>query len=678
MAEKLKLVFDVDDKGSVKLDNISGKIDKTGQSLNKTTTSANKHASSLNSLAGTVSLLAGAYAAASLVKGAIQQADAWTLVNGRLSLVTDSSQELINVQNKLFDIAQGTRQEFSSVADLYARLARSTEDLGTSQEDLLGVTETINKTLIVSGASATQADAALMQLGQGFASGTLRGDELNSVLEQTPRLAQAIAEGMGVSVGQLRALGAEGKITAESVMLALKDQATAVDKEFSRMPKTVGQSFTLLGNEIFKTIGLANSATDATGGIAEAVTWVAEAVGNNTDDIVNAWLFVNATVGRTIDIFNLLYETGELGAQGLALGAEIAFNNMASDILALLATMSGELEAFGITSEETTTKLAEGSLNALIAANQAASQLRAETLEYDEALQAVNMTVEERMELMRQEAELKQALSDQDTENKIAKKEIEQEEGLDEDGQAALDKYISQLDAKRMALEQSLLDEEEMLAVKTEEKVALADELLEQERITKEEHYALLIAIAEKYEEDYTRISVKGYTERQKFAAKSTLNQAKDVLGLMQSLTAGVANENKAMFNINKAAALANAGINMYEGISLTLSKYPYPVSIAMAALQAAAGAAQISAISSSSFDSGGGATSTLTAGGGLSTTEGIVPTDIGGELGTQATVPTQITINLGDSSIISTDSVRELIEAINVELGDGAIISAT
>lgn len=185
-----------------------------------------------------------------LTKDAIRQADTWNLLEGRLGLVTKSKQQLLTVEAELFDISQNSRTGYAQDADLYARIARSTEQLGKSQKDTLSVTEAISQSLVISGASAESANAALVQLGQGFASGVLRGEELNSVMEQSPRLALAIAQGMGVTIGQLRQMGADGKLTADAVFNAILKQKDSIEKEFGKMPVTVGQSMTVLQNQI--------------------------------------------------------------------------------------------------------------------------------------------------------------------------------------------------------------------------------------------------------------------------------------------------------------------------------------------------------------------------------------------------------------------------------------------
>lgn len=213
---------------------------------------------------------------AAVTKQAIAMADAYSGMQGRLSLVTKGTAELGVVTERLYEISQRSRGSFEETSNLYAKLAQSTSELKVNQSDLLNVTETISKALIVSGAAASESEGALRQLGQAFASGALRGDELNSIMEGTPRLARAIAEGMGISIGQLRAFGKEGKLTASSIFDALISQQQVIEQEFARMPTTVGQSFVLLGNSMLKFVGQANETLGVTIMLADGVKFMAE------------------------------------------------------------------------------------------------------------------------------------------------------------------------------------------------------------------------------------------------------------------------------------------------------------------------------------------------------------------------------------------------------------------
>lgn len=285
-----------------------------------------------NSFGGLKTAIAGLGLGA-LLREAGQLADTYSNIRGRLSLVTSGTADLANVTQKLFDSAQRARVSFEATTDLYSSLARSTKALGTSQTDLLAVTETINKALIVSGASAATAEGALTQLGQGFASGTLRGDELNSVLEGTPRLAQAIADGMGVTVGQLRKLGGEGKITGETVFNALKGQKDAVEAEFAKMPVTIGQSFVQLRNEILKYVGEADTAGGTSAAFAEGVALLAR----NLDVVVP----VIGALGLALGVG---FVASAVAASGAAAGTTTAFGTMA---VAARGAGTAVLGAFG-------------------------------------------------------------------------------------------------------------------------------------------------------------------------------------------------------------------------------------------------------------------------------------------------------------------------------------------
>ncbi|MBN0091385.1 tape measure protein, partial [Pseudomonas aeruginosa] len=127
----------------------------------------------------------------------------------------------------VYSVAQNARSSLEGTAELYQRIAASAGDLGVNQQQVVQVTQNISKAMSASGVSAAAAEDALVQLGQAFASGVLRGQELNSVLEQAPGLAQAVANGLGVAVGDLRKLGEQGKLTSKQVFEAILSQTRA-------------------------------------------------------------------------------------------------------------------------------------------------------------------------------------------------------------------------------------------------------------------------------------------------------------------------------------------------------------------------------------------------------------------------------------------------------------------
>ncbi|WP_141088543.1 tape measure protein, partial [Campylobacter concisus] len=172
-------------------------------------------------------------------KGSLASIDAFSNAMGRLKLATKSSEELKALSEQILNISNSSRVSFTETTDLYTRFANNLKNTTISSSKMLEVTKAVSQSLIVSGASANSANAALVQLAQGLAADSLRGQELASVMEQTPRLAQAIADGMGVSIGELRKLAEQGKLTAETVFNALYKQKDVIEKEFLQMPATI-------------------------------------------------------------------------------------------------------------------------------------------------------------------------------------------------------------------------------------------------------------------------------------------------------------------------------------------------------------------------------------------------------------------------------------------------------
>lgn len=211
-----------------------------------------------------------------------EASEAYSSLTNRMKLVTSSSQELVAAQSAVFAVAQSAYQPLTSTAELYQRIATNQKELKLTGAGVAGIVGTISKTLAISGASAASADAALIQLGQAFASGTLRGEELNSVMEQAPALAQAIAAGMGKTVGELRTLGAAGLLTAEAVVKALQDQEQAVSSLFSKISVTIGQSLTVFGNSFTQLVGRLDQASGASQAIASNFVAASQAIDSLT------------------------------------------------------------------------------------------------------------------------------------------------------------------------------------------------------------------------------------------------------------------------------------------------------------------------------------------------------------------------------------------------------------
>lgn len=253
----------------------TGDVRRATAELDRLERAAGKNTSAASALGGAYGKLGGILAGVSFVatgREAIKLADTYASMTARLSLVTRGTDELTRAQRDLLAVAQQTRIGLVQTADLYASLARNATQLGVSQNEVIAVTRTINQALTISGTSATSAAAALVQLNQAFASGVLRGEELNSVLEQAPALARAIADGLGVPIGQLRKLGEEGKLTADKVFAALQKSSGSIQSAFEKMPLTVGQATTQAGNSVLVLVGQIDRLVGSTSAIAGFVS----------------------------------------------------------------------------------------------------------------------------------------------------------------------------------------------------------------------------------------------------------------------------------------------------------------------------------------------------------------------------------------------------------------------
>ena len=244
--------------------------------------------------------VAGPIAAFLGVQQISQSAEQWTNLSNRLKLVTNSSAELAVAQNDVFRIAQNARAPLAETASLYQNIARNADELNLSGKGVADIVDTISKTMAISGASAASAQAAMIQLGQAFSSGVLRGEEFNSVMEQAPALAKAIADGMGVAVGKLRGLAQDGKLTADVVVDALQRQASAVDEQFSQIAPTISAALQTVENSLIRLVGTMDQSLGASSGIASGIISVSgamDSLANNAGLVEKALTVALAVAG---------------------------------------------------------------------------------------------------------------------------------------------------------------------------------------------------------------------------------------------------------------------------------------------------------------------------------------------------------------------------------------------
>ncbi|MFH3942201.1 tape measure protein [Acinetobacter nosocomialis] len=284
MAQESRLVIVIDAKNAERnarnLGNELDSIERKGDFATK----------SMDGLSVATRQLAGYMAGLVTVSAAISKMDTYTGLQNRLKLVTNNQVELNKATEDTFRIAQKTYSAWDSVLQVYQRFSDNAKILNLTMDDTARLTETVSKAVAISGASAAAADAALVQFGQALASGTLRGEELNSVMEQTPALAKAIAQGMGITVGELRSVAAEGKITSQEIVKALRNVEKDVDALFAKTDITIGQSLTLLNNEITKFVGESGKGS----GAAQVLAGSIQTLAGNLDVLTNAMIIGGA------------------------------------------------------------------------------------------------------------------------------------------------------------------------------------------------------------------------------------------------------------------------------------------------------------------------------------------------------------------------------------------------
>lgn len=251
----------------------------------------------VNKLKGAFGSLQGLLAAAGLgigVSEIIAVSDAFVNLEAKIKLATGEGANFVTGFNGVKQIAADTFSSVENTGELFARITQASEALGLAQSDVLSITQTINQAIKLSGGSAASADAAITQLVQGLQSGVVRGDEFNSIMEQSPRLAKAMADGLGVTRGELRAMAMDGKLTSETVINAVRSQGEAIASEFTTLPETVGNAVQTMKNSLFVFIGGMNESVNQSGRLAEAINYISSAF----DNIDPATM---ATIEKTFD-----------------------------------------------------------------------------------------------------------------------------------------------------------------------------------------------------------------------------------------------------------------------------------------------------------------------------------------------------------------------------------------
>ena len=343
---------------------VNQRLDLMERGFDKTTRSIDTTERSMSSL----SRVAVGLTAALSVQQVAEYADAWATVNNKLSNSVRPTEQLANVTQRVFDVTQATRSSLDATATLYARLERGTRQYNTSAADLAKLTTIINQGFVVSGATAQEAENAIIQLSQGIASGVLRGEEFNSVAEQGSRLMVALADSLGVGIGELRAMAAQGKLTTDVVVNGLLSQGTVIGAEFANTTTTISQALQVAGNNITKFFGENSTVKTGAAIFSDAVVTISENIGGLSALLtgVAAILgsrYVGALTMATAAKIKAAAASRTLSAEE-SLAAQAAANKAAADLRAAAVAKERALDEIRLAEMMRLTAISEANVTA--------------------------------------------------------------------------------------------------------------------------------------------------------------------------------------------------------------------------------------------------------------------------------------------------------------------------
>ncbi|HDS8886810.1 TPA: tape measure protein [Enterobacter hormaechei subsp. steigerwaltii] len=377
---------------------------KANKSLDSIGNSATNAAKKMDELQTNINRVAGAIAASLVVdwgKAFLVAADNMSQLNARIERLTGSATTASQTMQNLIHISSATGGSLQDTAKLWETLSTALRDTGATNGQIIQLTETLQKIGRIGGSSTEEMANALRQFGQSISSGTVRAEEFNSILEQMPELARQIAAGMGVSIGELRQLMLDGKLTAEDALNAIQKQTGSVSAEFEKLPRTLSQANTALTNSFLSMIDSVNQATGASTGLVAVIDSMTAAL----DRLVGKAISADAQISdlnSTAEMFTRRARTWSwLGLDGWEAQnkALAGLSNKAAILVGDLAAVTKESQAAANTKpiEIKTTATTTGSKS-----KGGASAAKKEADQYAKAQETVNQKLDE----LRQKAEL--------------------------------------------------------------------------------------------------------------------------------------------------------------------------------------------------------------------------------------------------------------------------------
>ncbi|MEY6620519.1 tape measure protein [Enterobacter hormaechei] len=377
---------------------------KANKSLDSIGNSATNAAKKMDELQTNINRVAGAIAASLVVdwgKAFLVAADNMSQLNARIERLTGSATTASQTMQNLIRISSATGGSLQDTAKLWETLSTALRDTGATNGQIIQLTETLQKIGRIGGSSTEEMANALRQFGQSISSGTVRAEEFNSILEQMPELARQIAAGMGVSIGELRQLMLDGKLTAEDALNAIQKQTGSVNAEFEKLPRTLSQANTALTNSFLSMIDSVNQATGASNGLVAVIDSMTAALDRLVGKAISADSQIS-DLNSTAEMFTRRARTWSwLGLDGWEAQnkALAGLSNKAAMLVGDLAAVSKASQTAANTKpiEIKTTATTTGSKS-----KGGASAAQKEADQYAKAQETVNQKLDE----LRQKAEL--------------------------------------------------------------------------------------------------------------------------------------------------------------------------------------------------------------------------------------------------------------------------------
>ena len=323
-----------------KTTNALGKLDKNARNAGNGMKNAGGAASGLKT---SMSMLAGAISVSLVIewgKRFLEVADNMTQLQARIARLSTDAKTANETFSSLANIASTTGASLSDTTKLWETLTSSLKEAGATNAQVLNLTDTLQKIGRIGGSSTEEMANALRQFGQSIASGTIRAEEFNSILEQMPELARQIAAGLGISMGELRARMLDGKLTAEDALNAIQDRTSVVNAEFAKLPRSISQATGSLETSFAKMIASINEATGVSSTFVSVIDSITSAINRLTGQSVSA-AEVISDLTSTAEMFSRRARTWSwVGIDGWA-----AQNNAIAALANQAATLVSDMEA---------------------------------------------------------------------------------------------------------------------------------------------------------------------------------------------------------------------------------------------------------------------------------------------------------------------------------------------